>query len=192
MGDKETELPASLIPRLCSTILHAPRSGHRCLTVWWSEYPAALLETRVVRPLQEYLTAELYQTKKLTTNVMNVIKVLELLEAANQLGRLLPPEALYNELIRYTTIFWSCAASVVSAGLRSVLQCHTTSTGIECKQSDAARLTLSSALQLASCRAPRRWPVATRRLHPTICTTPLIKCSIPSPRQCVLEYLYIT
>lgn len=54
----------------------------------------------MVRPLQAYLTAELMATKKLTTNVMNVIKVLALVENANQVCRLLPPEAFYNELIR--------------------------------------------------------------------------------------------
>jgi hypothetical protein len=31
---------------------------------------------------------------------MNVIKVLAKVEEANQLGRQLPPEAFYNELIR--------------------------------------------------------------------------------------------
>lgn len=33
-------------------------------------------------------------------SVMNVIKVLAKVEEANQLGRQLPPEAFYNELIR--------------------------------------------------------------------------------------------
>jgi len=36
------------------------------LVKWWAEYPAELLETRVVKPLQKYLTDELYATKKLT------------------------------------------------------------------------------------------------------------------------------
>ena len=52
-------------------------------------------------PLQQYLTDELFVTKKLTVSVMNVIKVLAKVEEANQLGRQLPPEAFYNELIRY-------------------------------------------------------------------------------------------
>lgn len=51
-------------------------------------------------PLQQYLTDELFVTKKLTVSVMNVIKVLAKVEEANQLGRQLPPEAFYNELIR--------------------------------------------------------------------------------------------
>ena len=53
----------------------------------------------MVRPLQRYLTDELYATKKLTVSVMNAIKVLAKVEEANQLGRKLPPEAFYNELI---------------------------------------------------------------------------------------------
>lgn len=68
---------------------------------WWAEYPGPLLQERVVLPLQQYLTDELFVTKKLTVSVMNVIKVLAKVEEANQLGRQLPPEAFYNELIRY-------------------------------------------------------------------------------------------
>lgn len=70
------------------------------LVKWWAEYPEDLLEQRVVRPLQDYLTSELMVTKKLTVSVMNVIKVLAKVEEANQLGRNLPPDAFYNELIR--------------------------------------------------------------------------------------------
>jgi hypothetical protein len=36
------------------------------LVKWWAEYPGELLEARVVKPLQKYLTDELYATKKLT------------------------------------------------------------------------------------------------------------------------------
>lgn len=68
---------------------------------WWSEYPAHLLQSRVVEPLQQYLTDELSTTKKLTVSVMNSIKVLAKVEEANQLGRQLPPEAFYNLLIRF-------------------------------------------------------------------------------------------
>ena len=71
---------------------------------WWAEYPAELLEKRVVRPLQQYLTDELFVTKKLTVSVMNVIKVLAKVEEANQIGRKLPPEAFYNELIRWAAL----------------------------------------------------------------------------------------
>lgn len=70
------------------------------LVKWWGEYPAWLLNTRVVIPLQHFLTSELARTKKLTTEVMDTIKVLAKVEEANQLGRQLPPEAFYNELIR--------------------------------------------------------------------------------------------
>lgn len=45
------------------------------LIKWWAEYPPALLEARVVQPLQAYLTSELCVTKKLTVSVMNTIKV---------------------------------------------------------------------------------------------------------------------
>jgi hypothetical protein len=45
------------------------------LVKWWSDYPAALLEQRVVAPIQTYLTKELMATKKLTIGVMNAIKV---------------------------------------------------------------------------------------------------------------------
>lgn len=90
----------SLIPRICNIVLAAPSSCRHLLVRWWAEYPAELLESRVVRPLQRYLTDELYATKKLTVSVMNAIKVLQQVEEANQLGRMLPPEAFYNELIR--------------------------------------------------------------------------------------------
>jgi hypothetical protein len=75
------------------------------LVKWWAEYPEDLLEQRVVRPLQDYLTSELMVTKKLTVSVMNVIKVLAKVEEANQLGRKLPPDAFYNELIRWAPAF---------------------------------------------------------------------------------------
>jgi hypothetical protein len=45
------------------------------LVKWWSDYPAQLLEQRVVAPMQSYLTKELMATKKLTIGVMNAIKV---------------------------------------------------------------------------------------------------------------------
>lgn len=57
----------------------------------------------MVQPLQQYLTDELVVTKKLTVSVMNTIKVLAKVEEANQLGRKLPPESFYNQLIRYST-----------------------------------------------------------------------------------------
>jgi len=43
-----------------------PTLASQLLVKWWAEYPAELLETRVVKPLQKYLTDELYATKKLT------------------------------------------------------------------------------------------------------------------------------
>jgi hypothetical protein len=91
------------------------------LVKWWADYPGDLLERRVVRPLQDYLTSELVVTKKLTVSVMNVIKVLAKVEEANQLGRQLPPEAFYNELIRSADSLaacpghWTRAASIVTA-----------------------------------------------------------------------------
>lgn len=89
----------SLIPRVCNIALAAPSTCRHLMVGWWSSYEPLLLEERVVKPLQKYLTDELYATKKLTISVMNAIKVLALVEEANQLGRLLPPEAFYNELI---------------------------------------------------------------------------------------------
>lgn len=97
MGD--SRCANSLIPRLCNIILAAPMSCRHLLVRWWADYPGALLEARVVRPLQRYLTDELYATKKLTVAVMNAIRTLAYVEEANQLGRSLPPEAFYNELI---------------------------------------------------------------------------------------------
>ena len=89
----------SLIPRVCNIVLASPATCRHLLVGWWAAYDPSLLETRVVKPLQTYLTDELYATKKLTISVMNAIKVLAMVEEANQLGRLLPPEAFYNELI---------------------------------------------------------------------------------------------
>ena len=89
----------SVIPRACNLVLAAPSSCRHLLIKWWSEYRPSLLENRVVKPLQRYLTDELFATKKLTVAVMNAIKVLAYVEEANQLGRCLPPESFYNELI---------------------------------------------------------------------------------------------
>ena len=85
-------------------------SAMQTLVKWWAEYPGELLEARVVKPLQQYLTDELVVTKKLTVSVMNTIKVLAKVEEANQLGRLLPPDAFYNQLIRCCTC---CRAGAV-------------------------------------------------------------------------------
>eukprot|EP00878_Enallax_costatus_P027167 GHUV01029224.1.p1 GENE.GHUV01029224.1~~GHUV01029224.1.p1 ORF type:complete len:595 (+),score=219.24 GHUV01029224.1:320-2104(+) len=49
--------------------------------------------------MQSYLTKELMATKKLTIGVMNAIKVLSKVEEANQIGRKLPPDGFYNQLI---------------------------------------------------------------------------------------------
>ena len=89
----------SVIPRVCNIVLAAPSTCRHLLIKWWSEYNRSLLESRVVKPLQKYLTDELFATKKLTVAVMNAIKVLAYVEEANQLGRRLPPECFYNELI---------------------------------------------------------------------------------------------
>ncbi len=137
-------LPAKPKSAGLSTSSSVGSAPPQLLVKWWAEYPAELLESRVVKPLQRYLTDELYATKKLTIrwggrelgcggghrgglaesdyctgeqrgmrwehhldslphlacSVMNVIKVLAKVEEANQLGRQLPPEAFYNELIR--------------------------------------------------------------------------------------------
>ncbi|KAJ9519970.1 hypothetical protein QJQ45_014702 [Haematococcus lacustris] len=88
-----------LLPRLCFSIIHAPESGQQLLVQSWAAYPGPLLSERMVQPLQSYLTKELTATKKLTTSIMAVIRVLALIEEANQIGRQLPPEAFYNQLI---------------------------------------------------------------------------------------------
>ncbi len=69
------DMAVVLIPKLTQCILSSPSSTRHLLVKWWAEYPGELLEERVVAPLQQYLTTELYATKKLTLNVMNVIKV---------------------------------------------------------------------------------------------------------------------
>jgi ubiquitin-protein ligase E3 A len=89
----------ALIPRACAVALAAPPATRRLLVTWWAAFPGPLLEARVVRPLQRYLTDELCATKKLTVSVMNAIKVLAAVDEANALGRRLPPDAFYNELI---------------------------------------------------------------------------------------------
>ncbi|GFR50165.1 hypothetical protein Agub_g12331, partial [Astrephomene gubernaculifera] len=88
-----------LLPRLAATVMAAPPLVRSWLVRWWAEYPGPLLESRVVQPLQAFLTRELGATKKLTTPVMNVIKVLARVEEAASLSRSLPPEAFYNTLI---------------------------------------------------------------------------------------------
>lgn len=88
---------------------------------WWAEYPGPLLQERVVVPLQQYLTDELFVTKKLTVSVMNVIKVLAKVEEANQLGRQLPPEAFYNELIRLVA-FLLCVDHLPDASISSTVR----------------------------------------------------------------------
>ena len=87
------------------------------LVSWWADYPKDLLTQRVLQPLQRYLTTELVVTKKLTVSVMNTIKVLAKIEEANQIGRKLPPEAFYNELIRYITAC-QCTSQVTTSAQR--------------------------------------------------------------------------
>ncbi|CAD7697676.1 unnamed protein product [Ostreobium quekettii] len=95
----EQPFAKSLLPRLCSTILNSPSAARHLLVKWWGEYPGELLEEAVVKPLQCYVTKELMATKKLTVSVMNAIKVLSKVEESNDIGRKLPPEAFYNQLI---------------------------------------------------------------------------------------------
>lgn len=95
----EPTFAKALLPRLCQTVLNAPHGGRHLLIKWWAEYPRALLEDGVIKPLQNYVTKELMATKKLTVNVMNAIKVLAKVEEANDIGRKLPPESFYNQLI---------------------------------------------------------------------------------------------
>eukprot|EP00803_Ostreobium_quekettii_P007034 evm.model.scf_2582.1 EVM.evm.TU.scf_2582.1 scf_2582:2859-15247(+) len=95
----EQPFAKSLLPRLCSTILNSPSATRHLLVKWWAEYPGELLEEAVVKPLQCYVTKELMATKKLTVSVMNAIKVLSKVEESNDIGRKLPPEAFYNQLI---------------------------------------------------------------------------------------------
>ena len=97
LGDRAAA--SVLVPRLCNTILLAPPAARRTLVRWWAATPADLLGARVVAPLQRYLTDELAATKELTVSVMNAIKVLAAVEAANRETRALPPDAFYNELI---------------------------------------------------------------------------------------------
>ena len=96
---RPAQVSKQLLPKLCTTILNAPSATRALLIRWWSDYPPALLETRVVKPLQQYLTKELMTTKKLTVSVMNAIKVLSRVVEANQQYMRLPPEAFYNNLI---------------------------------------------------------------------------------------------
>jgi hypothetical protein len=48
----EHHFAKALLPRLCSIILSAPKATRHLLVKWWSDYPGALLEPRVVAPLQ--------------------------------------------------------------------------------------------------------------------------------------------
>ncbi|GAX82001.1 hypothetical protein CEUSTIGMA_g9429.t1 [Chlamydomonas eustigma] len=88
-----------LIPRLGGIFMNSPAPTRQLLVKWWSEYPADVLLNRVVLPLESYLSKELMATKKLTVSVMNAIKMLAKVEEANQIGRALPPDAFYNQLI---------------------------------------------------------------------------------------------
>lgn len=95
----EPTFAKALLPRLCQTVLNAPSGTRHLLIKWWADYPRTLLEDSVIKPLQSYVTKELMVTKKLTVNVMNAIKVLAKVEEANEIGRKLPPESFYNQLI---------------------------------------------------------------------------------------------
>ena len=95
----ESTFAKSILPRLCQTVLNAPSGTRHLLIKWWADYPRTLLEDSVIKPLQNYVTKELMATKKLTVNVMNAIKVLAKVEEANDIGRKLPPESFYNQLI---------------------------------------------------------------------------------------------
>eukprot|EP00798_Chlamydomonas_sp_ICE-L_P023306 gene23306-30543_t len=89
----------TLLPKLSATIVGAPSATQQLLVKWWIECPGSLLLDRVVKPMLGFLSRELLATKMLNLSVMNVIKVLALVEEANQISRALPPESFYNQLI---------------------------------------------------------------------------------------------
>ncbi|GIM14106.1 hypothetical protein Vretimale_17132, partial [Volvox reticuliferus] len=88
-----------LLPKLVATAMGAAPVVRTWLVQWWAEYPGPLLEFRVVAPLQAYLTRELGATKRLTTPLMNVIKVLARVAEAASRSDSLPPEVFYNTLV---------------------------------------------------------------------------------------------
>ncbi|GIL57699.1 hypothetical protein Vafri_12863 [Volvox africanus] len=88
-----------LLPKLVATVMGAAPVVRTWLVHWWAEYPGPLLESRVVAPLQAYLTRELGATKRLTTPLMDVIKVLARVAEAASRSNSLPPEAFYNALV---------------------------------------------------------------------------------------------
>ena len=63
--------------------------------------PPACMPVLSAHPLAHWCRPPPPHTHTRACSVMNVIKVLAKVEEANQLGRQLPPEAFYNELIRW-------------------------------------------------------------------------------------------
>ncbi|GLI67883.1 hypothetical protein VaNZ11_012174, partial [Volvox africanus] len=88
-----------LLPKLVATAMGAAPVVRTWLVHWWAEYPGPLLESRVVTPLQAYLTRELGATKRLTTPLMDVIKVLARVAEAASRSNSLPSEVFYNALV---------------------------------------------------------------------------------------------
>lgn len=78
-------------------------AAEQLLVKWWSDYPAQLLEQRVVAPIQSYLTKELMATKKLTIGVMNAIKV-SLHVAVCQAADCLPTQTLPTQATHLSSL----------------------------------------------------------------------------------------
>lgn len=83
----------------CDTHLKVVHGSCKRTTRYCQGVQLAVLEA-VGCGLQEFLTRELSETKKLTAEVMSTIKALAIVEQSNHVNRHLPPEAFYNDLIR--------------------------------------------------------------------------------------------
>jgi len=95
-------LGGALLRRLCPLLAAPPPRVRTLLLHGWAATPGALLASRVVRPLQAFVTAELKAANATTSIAVAAIRTLALLEEANRSntrGDALHPEEWYNAFV---------------------------------------------------------------------------------------------
>ncbi|XRB21254.1 HECT domain-containing protein [Pseudoscourfieldia marina] len=86
--------------RLFHLVAHLPMTPCKSFLIkWLAEYDADILASRVLRPLQDYITRRLDETRQVDQGIVDAVRVMHIVERANQLSEALPMEAFYNDFV---------------------------------------------------------------------------------------------
>ncbi len=86
-----------VVPKICSIICQLQRDEKECLLGWWQQFPSAEMDF-VVELMNFALTFQL-RHNGLCDETYSVLRVLELLNCANDISGTLPISAFYNKTI---------------------------------------------------------------------------------------------